>query len=79
MFSLGETGFNSGDLPSDVMETFVEAFSRLNGIGVIMKCNPEKWTENVDEPLPNNILMQKWIPQQDILGKKYYKAKNIIS
>ena len=71
LFSLGQTGFNSGDLPADLMEVFVQAFSSLDGIGVIMKCNPESWNPNKSGPLPKNVLMKQWLPQQDILGRYY--------
>ena len=63
MFSLGFTGFNSKDIPTEVVSAFLSAFSKLEQ-KVIMRFDPKYLPYK-----PTNVMAEEWIPQQEILGK----------
>lgn len=48
-------------MPVEMLAKFINVFSRLKQ-RVLMK-----WEGNVPEDLPKNILMSKWLPQQDLV------------
>ena len=62
LFSLGFTGFDSKDIPTEVVSAFLSAFSKLRQ-RVIMRFDP-----NYLPYKPTNVLVEEWIPQQEILG-----------
>ena len=63
LFSLGFTGFDSKDIPTDVVSAFLSAFSKLEQ-KVIMRFDPKYLPYK-----PTNVMAEEWIPQQEILGK----------
>ncbi|XP_076057684.1 UDP-glucosyltransferase 2-like isoform X2 [Oratosquilla oratoria] len=65
-FSLG-TEAQSSAMPSLYLDLFVAAFARLPQ-RVIWKCEDEL------EGLPSNVLLSKWLPQQDILAHSSVKV-----
>jgi len=60
-FSLG-TMIRSDTFPSDILQAFIDVFTKLP-FRVLWKSNPENMPA-----LPDNILLQTWMPQRDILG-----------
>ncbi|XP_026686967.1 UDP-glucuronosyltransferase 2B10 [Diaphorina citri] len=64
-FSLGTNmkGTSMGDFRR---KAFLKAFARLPQYRVLWK-----WENDVMEGLGENIRLQKWMPQQDILGRKF--------
>lgn len=60
IFSLGSF-LQSSALPKDKVEVFLDAFSRLKQ-RVIWKYEDESLN------VPSNVLVQKWLPQSDILA-----------
>ena len=67
LFSLGFTGFQSKDIPTEVMENFVRVLGELKQT-VIMRYKPgSDWTLRT----PENVVMVEWMPQQEILGEVF--------
>ena len=62
LFSLGFTGFDSKDIPKEVVAAFLSAFSKLKQ-RVIMRFDAKYLPYQ-----PKNVLVEEWIPQQEILG-----------
>lgn len=62
-FSLGIL-FRSDSFPPEVLQTFTDEFTQLP-FRVLWKYNPENMP-----PVPDNILLQTWMPQRDILGNQ---------
>lgn len=62
LFSLGFTGFDSKDVPTDVVSSFLSAFGKVEQ-RVIMRFDPKYLPE-----VPDNVMAAEWIPQQEILG-----------
>nr|QIK00370.1 UDP-glycosyltransferase [Xylotrechus quadripes] len=60
LFSLG-TNIRSANLKTEVRKNLLEAFSRLKQI-VLWKF------EDTLDTLPSNVIIRKWLPQNDILG-----------
>lgn len=52
----------------DRVIAILEAFRRLPEY--IFLCKFE--LENPPIPVPKNVIMRKWIPQNDVLGKQYH-------
>jgi len=61
LFAIGST-LRMEDMPEHMMQSFVRAFARL----------PQRviwqWKGTPPLALPDNILPQAWLPQQDLLG-----------
>jgi len=62
-------------MPNDTLQAFMNAFAKL----------PQrvfwKWEAEIPENIPPNVMMAKWLPQQDLIGKKetsYYKNVIIV-
>lgn len=70
-FSMG-SNVKGKDLPKETREAILKVFSKLK----------EKVLWKFEEDLPGkpaNVKIQKWLPQQDILGiKNYFYTKNLI-
>ena len=49
-------------MPTKYQDIFVSAFAKLS-YKIIWKFETER------RDIPSNVLMKKWMPQQDILGK----------
>ena len=64
IFSLGYTGFTPEDVPSNIIDAFVDAFAQFKQ-KVIMR-----FDEKLIEHVPDNVLVANWIPQQELLGKQ---------
>lgn len=62
LFSLGFTGFDSKDVPTEVVSSFLSAFGKVEQ-RVIMRFDPKYLPE-----VPDNVMAAEWIPQQEILG-----------
>jgi glucuronosyltransferase len=63
-FSLG-TILQGMTVPDSVRQKILNVFSRLKQKVVW------KWeTEKMDD-VPKNVLLKKWLPQQDLLGKQF--------
>ncbi|XP_046386464.1 UDP-glucosyltransferase 2-like [Ischnura elegans] len=63
-FSLG-TNVRSEFLPKEKLEIILDTFRGLGpDIRVLWKFDPEKPLENI----PPNVLLKKWLPQEDVLG-----------
>ena len=49
-------------MPNDTLQAFINAFAKL----------PQrvfwKWEAEIPENIPPNVMMTKWLPQQDLLG-----------
>lgn len=60
MFSLG-TNVRSDKLDKNIQKALLEAFSKISET-VIWKFESEL------ENLPKNVIVRKWLPQNDILG-----------
>lgn len=72
VFSLGVT-FNAEDIPTGLVNAFLDAFSRLKQ-NVIMKVNKKlKLTT-----LPTNVKLVDWLPQQALLGSKFTSSTSAI-
>lgn len=61
-FSMGTTVIVSG-FNRETIRTIVAALSELP-YDVLMKWE----TNELPVPKPNNVILRKWLPQQDILG-----------
>jgi glucuronosyltransferase len=61
-FSLG-TRFKSSEMPESTINAFIEAFSKLKQ-RVLWK-----WEADILPGKPDNLKLEKWLPQADILGK----------
>ena len=61
LFSLGYTGFTPQDVPSHLMNSFMNAFSKLSQ-KVIVRFNKKLLSK-----IPNNVLVVDWLPQHDLL------------
>lgn len=64
-FSLG-TMIRSDTFHSDILQAFIDVFTQLP-FRVLWKCNPDNMPA-----LPDNILLQTWMPQRDILGNQSF-------
>jgi len=62
LFSLGYTGFEPRDVPTNVINSFIEAFSKLSQ-KVIMR-----FDASLVSNIPSNLLIVDWFPQHDLLG-----------
>ena len=65
MFGVG-SALQMEDVPEEVVQSIMKAFSRL----------PQRviwqWKGKVRPDLPKNVLAISWLPQQDLLGIKYF-------
>ena len=68
LFSLGSTGFHKDVFPPRFARELVRTFEQL-GRGVIMRMSEELLGNILGGPIPDNILVANWIPQNDLLGK----------
>lgn len=60
---------NSKDMPKQMKQAIIQSFSKLKE-NVLWKYEDKTLTD-----LPKNVKIQKWLPQQDILGMKYLFIK----
>lgn len=51
------------EMPSAQLSAFVNVFNEFNKVRVLWKCE-----ENIAKGLPDNVLVQKWIPQNNVLA-----------
>ena len=65
LFTLGSL-IKVSSMPAKTLQAFLDAFSKLE-LKIICK-----WEAEIPTNLPTNILMVKWLPQQDLLGNYYY-------
>lgn len=70
-FSLGSTNQGTA-IPRHYRDILLQAFRRINQ-RVLWKN-----VEEVDD-VPENVLVRKWIPQQDVLGKACFRVKMLYS
>lgn len=67
-FSMG-SNLNASTMPEEKRMAFLEAFSAL----------PQKvlwkWETGHMEGKPDNVMVTKWVPQQDILGKLFINVR----
>jgi hypothetical protein len=63
-FSMG-SNLKSSQLPDKKLRAILEAFSKLKQ-RVLWK-----WEEETLPGKPSNVKVSKWLPQSDILGKKF--------
>ncbi len=56
----------ASDLPEDKRQILIKVFSRLKQ-RVLWK-----WETEHMEGKPDNVMLKKWLPQQDILGEMCY-------
>lgn len=61
-FSLGST-FKSSEIPKDYLKVFLKVFAEVKQ-RVIWK-----WDDDSLPGKSNNVMISKWLPQADILGK----------
>ena len=73
LFSLGYTGFEAKDVPVAVLREILTAFAQLKQ-KVIMRFSKEFIPFT-----PDNVLVEEWLPQQDILGKQLLRKGTIKS
>lgn len=66
-FSLG-TNLRSSDMPPEQLKVFLNVFAALKQ-RVLWK-----WEDDNMANLPKNVLVQKWMPQSDILAHKNVKV-----
>ncbi len=50
------------DLPKDKLQDFLNVFSSI-GVRILWK-----WETGATFDVPENVLLKKWLPQQDVLG-----------
>ena len=62
IFSWGFTGFLPSQVPRAILTNLLQAFEKLDQ-KVIMKFDEEYLPF-----IPDNVMVAKWIPQQDLLG-----------
>merc|ERR1712071_505240 len=62
LFSLGSVS-SSKHMPKEYVAVFLKTFARLP-LKVIWKWDSDEKPENV----PANVMLAKWLPQQDLLG-----------
>lgn len=60
-------------MPEDFRKVFVRVFSRLN-VRVIWKWETESMPDT-----PPNVLLRKWLPQQDILGIAHFTKMFLVA
>lgn len=70
LFSLG-TNMPLQRLSNDRLAHIVEAFRMLPKYTFLCKCD----LDTLPMPLPKNVFLRKWIPQNDILGKYLQKEE----
>lgn len=63
LFSLG-TNIKSADLSKEKIEAILKVFAKLD-VDILWK-----WEADHLEKQPKNVMIMKWLPQNDILGKK---------
>ncbi|CAG0885293.1 unnamed protein product [Cyprideis torosa] len=61
-FSLGST-VKGADMPENFRRMFIAVFKRFSEYQIFWKWE----TEHMDD-LPSNVMLSKWMPQQDLLG-----------
>lgn len=81
LFSFG-TVVPGSSLPVEIRHKFLRVFSRLKE-RVLWKFEDEEQTlvinkDGTAEPLPDNVLLKKWFPQQDILGALWFESLNYL-
>ena len=62
VFTLGSL-VSVSEMPEEDLKAFLKAFAKLPQ-KVIWK-----WESEIPPNLPPNIMMTKWLPQQDLLGR----------
>jgi len=67
-FNLG-TNVRSADLPPDVLQMFLQLFKKYKNQRVLWK-----WEDDKIPDLPSNVMVKKWLPQNDILAHKNIKV-----
>lgn len=55
----------SSSLPKPIIGAFMSVFSKISQTVVF------KYEEELPD-VPPNVLVRKWIPQRDMIGKTYY-------
>ncbi|XP_055379870.1 UDP-glycosyltransferase UGT5-like [Condylostylus longicornis] len=67
-FNLG-TNVRSADLPAEKLEMFLQIFRKYKDQKILWKWEDEKIPQ-----LPANVMVKKWLPQNDILAHKNIKV-----
>lgn len=62
VFTLGSV-VPVSSLPKHIIQTFLNVFAKLP-LRVVWR-----WDAPIPDDTPSNIMMVKWLPQQDLLGK----------
>lgn len=55
---------SSSAMPEEKLRHLLEAFSGLGKVRVLWK-----WEKEQMEAKPSNVMLKKWLPQQDVLGE----------
>lgn len=71
LFSLGN-GISREILSKEKIDIFLDAFSKLSEYKFIWKFSDHK----VVQKLPSNVIIDKWVPQNDILGNILLYSRN---
>lgn len=58
------TSINTQKMPPHLLRTLVDAFAKLAPYRVLWK-----FEGNLGDELPANVKVERWLPQQDILGE----------
>jgi glucuronosyltransferase len=62
LFALG-SAVKSENFPEEARKKFLEAFIEMRDIKFLWK-----WDNKSMPGLPSNVRLEKWLPQQDVLG-----------
>ncbi|CAB4066253.1 UGT [Lepeophtheirus salmonis] len=69
IFSLGFTGYSSDNVPLSFIRDLLHIIEKLEGYRLIMRFDKDV----ISSPLPENVLVLKWLPQQDLLAHSAVK------
>lgn len=67
-FSLG-SNLRSSDMPAKQQEAFIRTFAKMTKLRILWK-----WEDEDTSKLSSNVMVKKWMPQNDILGHPNVKV-----
>jgi len=74
LFSMGAT-FDASIAPPQLLRALLSAFSKLRQ-RVLMKVSGSL-PQNL--AIPSNVRVERWLPQQDVLGNTYFYARCVLN